>query len=59
MDLRLKKKDVIAIAVVAIVIITALFSITQVRAGHTGVVSTFGKISSNVLQEGLHIKAPW
>lgn len=59
MNLRLKKKDVIAIAVVAIVIITALFSITQVRAGHTGVVSTFGKISSNVLQEGLHIKAPW
>lgn len=40
-------------------IITTLFSITQVRAGHTGVVSTFGKISSNVLQEGLHIKAPW
>ena len=59
MNFRLKKKDVIAIAVVAIVIITALFSITQVRAGHTGVVSTFGKISSNVLQEGLHIKAPW
>lgn len=59
MDLRLKKKDVITIAVVAIVIITALFSITQVGAGHTGVISTFGKISSNVLQEGLHIKAPW
>lgn len=59
MDLRLKKKDVIAIAVVAIAIITALFSITQVGAGHTGVISTFGKISSNVLQEGLHIKAPW
>lgn len=59
MNLRLKKKDVIAIVVVVIVIITALFSVTQVRAGHTGVVSTFGKISSNVLQEGLHIKAPW
>lgn len=59
MNLRLKKKDVIAIVVVVIVIITALFSVTQVRAGHTGIVSTFGKISSNVLQEGLHIKAPW
>lgn len=33
MNFRLKKKDVIAIAVVVIVIITALFSVTQVRAG--------------------------
>lgn len=37
----------------------ALSSFTVVSAGHTGVVSTFGEVSEDVLQEGLHFKAPW
>lgn len=50
----------IGIAAAAVLIILILFScITTIGAGHTGVVSTFGKVSSNVLQEGINIKAPW
>lgn len=53
-------KKLITIGIVVIIVVAALFStVTKVSAGHTGVVSTFGKISSNVLQEGLHFKAPW
>lgn len=37
----------------------ALSSFTIVGAGHTGVVSTFGQVSEDVLQEGFHFKAPW
>ena len=42
-----------------LIIILALSSVTVIKAGHTGVVSTFGKVSENVLQEGLNFKAPW
>lgn len=34
-------------------------SFSVVPAGHTGVVSTFGQVSEDVLQEGFHFKAPW
>ena len=30
-----------------------------VDAGHTGVITTFGKVSDDVLQEGLHFKIPF
>lgn len=36
-----------------------LSTFTVVSAGHTGVVSTFGQVSEDVLQEGFHFKAPW
>jgi len=32
---------------------------TTVKSGHTGVVATFGKVSTGVLTEGLHIKIPF
>jgi regulator of protease activity HflC (stomatin/prohibitin superfamily) len=44
---------------VVVVLIICFFSITKINAGHTGVVTTFGKVSSTVLDEGLHFKAPW
>lgn len=57
---RSSTKKWIIIGVIAFLFVILIgTSMTQVRAGHTGVVSTFGKISSNVLQEGLHFKAPW
>lgn len=55
-----KKKNAIIGAVIALVIAVCLaMSITVVQAGHTGVITTFGKVSENVLQEGIHMKAPW
>ena len=53
-------KIAITVAVVALfVIIVGFSSCTVITAGHTGVVSTFGQVSSDVMQEGLHVKAPW
>lgn len=50
---------IIALIAGVILIISLGLSITTVKAGHTGVITTFGKVHSNVLDEGLHFKAPW
>lgn len=48
----------IVIAVIfAVIVIVNCFTI--VEAGHTGVVVTLGKVNEGVLQEGIHIKAPF
>lgn len=53
-------KKIVIIALVAIVVIlSAANCFTIVNAGHTGVVVTLGKVNEGVLQEGLHIKAPF
>ncbi len=52
----------IAITLVIILVLIAgigISFITTIPAGHTGVVTTFGKVSEDVLQEGLHVKMPW
>lgn len=62
-DTSINKKTVarvviiVVCAVVAIGLVASMF--TVIPAGHTGVVTTFGKVSENVLQEGAHFKAPW
>ena len=52
-------KIVAAVIVLLIVVIIGCGAFTTVRAGHTGVVVTFGKVSSSVLGEGLHLKRPF
>lgn len=47
----------IVIALAAIILLANCF--TVVSAGHTGVVVTLGKVNDNVLQEGIHVKAPF
>lgn len=50
----------IIMAVIALmVIILGVSATVTVDAGHTGVVTTFGKVSEVVLQEGLHFKIPF
>ena len=57
---RLRLDRIIICGVAAIVALGLIFtSFTVVGAGHTGVVSTFGQVSEDVLQEGFHFKAPW
>ena len=41
------------------VLIVALNSFVVVEAGHTGVVVTLGAVNEGVLQEGMHLKAPF
>ena len=55
-----KLKVIIPTAVIAVVLlITLLSSIAVVPAGSTGVVTTFGKVSDTVMQEGLNFKVPF
>ncbi len=53
------KKIIITAAVVFLLIILLLNSFTAVTAGHSGVITTFGKVSDTVLTEGLHFKIPF
>ncbi len=56
------KKNVVKIVVLAVcavlVVGVCLTCFTVVRAGHTGVVLTFGAVEENVFDEGLHFKMP-
>lgn len=56
--LRIDRIIVCGIALLlAFLLLTSCFTI--IGAGHTGVVSTFGRVSEDVLQEGPHFKLPW
>lgn len=50
---------VISIIAIILAVVLALNCFVVIKAGHTGVVSTFGKVSEDVLQEGFNFKAPW
>lgn len=53
------KKIVVPIIIIFVLLIVLLNSFTTVKAGHSGVVTTFGKVSDGVLSEGLHFKIPF
>ena len=40
-------------------VLTAYSVVATVPTGHTGVVTVFGKVEDNVLDAGVHVKAPW
>ncbi|MBR3961851.1 MAG: prohibitin family protein [Clostridia bacterium] len=57
---KLKLKKIVSIALVAVLALLLLANcFTIVDAGHTGVVVTLGRVNEGVLQEGIHIKAPF
>lgn len=61
-DFKPKKHigKIIALAIAGIILLGALIStLAIVPAGSTGVIVTFGKVSDNVLSEGLHMKIPF
>ena len=47
------------IAVLVIAAILVLNCFTQVPTGHTGVLTTFGRVADYTLDSGIHMKAPW
>ncbi|MDE6600273.1 MAG: prohibitin family protein [Oscillospiraceae bacterium] len=53
------RKIVTAVVILLIAAVVVMNSFTTVRAGHSGVVTTFGKVSETVLAEGLHFKIPF
>lgn len=52
-------KFVIIAVIVLLVGIIGANCFTIVDAGHTGVIVTLGKVNEGVLQEGIHVKAPF
>ena len=52
-------KIVVTVVVLLVVLFLALNSFTTVKSGHSGVITTFGKVSDSVLGEGLHFKIPF
>jgi len=56
-----KKIAAISIGIICAILLVAVISIsfTVVKAGHTGVVMTFGAVEEKVLNEGLHFKVPF
>lgn len=57
---KLKIKKLVSIALVVVLALLVLANcFTIVDAGHTGVVVTLGRVNEGVLQEGIHVKAPF
>ena len=56
-----KKITAISIGILVAILLVAIIStsFTVVKAGHSGVVMTFGAVEEKVLSEGLHFKAPF
>ena len=51
---------IVTMAVIAFALaILLLCSFTKVPTGHTGVITTFGKVADYTLDAGIHFKAPW
>lgn len=56
------KGGAIASVIVTFIIVAILFGIScmaNVPTGHTGVLTTFGKVEDRTLESGLNFKAPW
>lgn len=59
-DVKLHLGRIIGCVVAAIIaLILVLNTFSRVPTGHTGVVTTFGKVENYVFDSGIHVKAPW
>ena len=56
---KLRKVFVAAIAAVVMIALLLAGSVRTVPAGHTGVVTTFGRVENYTLDSGAHLVAPW
>lgn len=58
--LQKKHAKIISPICIAIGVVAILFScISTVETGHTGVVTTFGRVENYTLDSGVHFKLPW
>ena len=56
---KLRKGFVAAITAVVVLALLLVGSVRTVPAGHTGVVTTFGRVEDYTLDSGAHLVAPW
>lgn len=59
MSVKKRAKLIVIVVCAAVVLLLGILSIQIIPAGNTGVVMTFGKVSDNVMQEGIHFKIPF
>jgi regulator of protease activity HflC (stomatin/prohibitin superfamily) len=57
-NLKWKKNPKQAVALLGVVLI-AISCFVQVPTGHTGIVTTFGRVEDYTFEAGIHFKAPW
>ena len=50
---------VLIVGVIFGIILGCISMITSIKTGHTGVVTTFGRVENYTLDAGVHFKAPW
>lgn len=55
----LKKGFLLPIVAVLVIVLLVFGCVRTVPAGHTGVVTTFGRVENYTLGSGLHFVAPW
>lgn len=59
-ETKLRIGRIVACSILAaVLLLTMLLSITRIPTGHAGVVSSFGRVEAQTLDEGIHFKAPW
>lgn len=58
-DFRGAGSAIIIIAVILSIVLMTLSCITSVATGHTGIVTTFGRVEDYTYEAGIHFKAPW
>lgn len=56
---KMIKRGITIGGIVLAVLIVFLLCTTKIPTGHTGVVTTFGRVENVTLDSGLHLKAPW
>lgn len=56
---KLRKGFIAAITAVVVIALLLVGSVRTVPAGHTGVVTTFGRVENYTLDSGAHLVAPW
>lgn len=50
----------VAVGIAAILLVILAFScFASVPTGHTGIITTFGKVENQTLEAGMHFKLPW
>ena len=57
--MKINKKITLVACLIVAIAFAGLLCITKIPTGHTGVITTFGKVENYTLDSGIHLIAPW
>lgn len=59
--MKIKNKSIVPLLIIGVILLLIIFfnSFTAVPTGYIGIRTRFGKVSSNIVQEGLNFKVPF